>query len=63
MGKLRHAVANKIEILGNDILRGKIDAAPMKAKKLTAPGGGPRTACDYCNYRGICSHDSLFGKK
>lgn len=39
--------------LGQEILSGKIEAAPYRMRE--------RTACEYCSYRGICGFDERLG--
>ena len=43
---LENFVKEKCEKLGEEILNGKISVNPYAS--------GQKTACDYCNYRGIC---------
>ncbi|OOB78342.1 MAG: hypothetical protein BEN18_07665 [Epulopiscium sp. Nuni2H_MBin001] len=46
---LRNHIYNLVSKLGQDIVDGKINARPYKLNKATA--------CDYCNYHGICQFD------
>lgn len=50
--ELQEAVAEKIKEACTDLLKGKIDPHPMKTKD--------RSACTYCNYKGICRFDTVF---
>ncbi|ONI46044.1 hypothetical protein AN641_02530 [Candidatus Epulonipiscioides gigas] len=47
--KIREFVINKVEKLSQEILDGKVSVTPYKL--------GNKTACDYCNYHGICGFD------
>lgn len=49
---LADAVADKVKTACKDLSDGKIDIAPMKTKE--------RSACTFCNYKGICRFDTLF---
>lgn len=49
---LQHKVFSKIEKACEDLLSGKIDAHPMKTRE--------RSACTYCQYKGICRFDTIF---
>lgn len=50
--EIQHKVFNKIEKACEDLLSGKIEAHPMKTKE--------RSACTYCQYKGICRFDTIF---
>ncbi len=50
--KLQETVAQKIQETCTDLLKGKIDVHPMKTKD--------RSACAYCQYKGICRFDTIF---
>ncbi len=45
-------VKRQLVAYGNEILDGNISIAPYKEEK--------RTACDYCDYKGICGFDPAF---
>lgn len=49
---LIEAVGNKVHEICQDLADGNIDIAPMKTKQ--------RSACTYCQYRGICRFDTMF---
>lgn len=51
-GKLREAVAEKTVEICRDLTEGKIDIHPMKTRE--------RSACTFCEYRGICRFDTVF---
>ena len=45
-------VKKQLVTYGNEILEGNISIEPYKEEK--------RTACDYCDYKGICGFDPSF---
>lgn len=49
---LQKAVADKIRETCADLAAGKIDIHPMKTRE--------RSACTFCNYKGICRFDTVF---
>lgn len=49
---LRTAVSDKVREACRELAEGKIEAHPMKTKD--------RSACAYCQYRGICRFDTVF---
>lgn len=49
---LRSAVADEVSRKVTDLLKGKIPIFPMKTKK--------KSACTYCEYKGICRFDTIF---
>ena len=48
---LRRAVREKLEVICAEMAGGRIDIAPMRSKD------GMRSACRYCDFRGICRFD------
>ena len=50
--KLRQAVAARVRQACEDLTAGRIDIHPMKTKD--------RSACTYCDYKGICRFDTAF---
>lgn len=50
--KLREEITKKVRDICADLAEGKIDIHPMKT--------GDRSACTYCNYKGICRFDTVF---
>lgn len=50
--KLRQAVAARVRQACEDLTAGRIDIHPMKTKD--------RSACTYCDYKGICRFDTVF---
>ena len=50
--ELREAVMKKTEEICRNLTEGRLDIHPMKTKE--------RSACTYCEYRGICRFDTVF---
>ena len=50
--QLQEAVTEKVTEICRDFVEGKIDIHPMKTKT--------RSACTYCEYKGICRFDTAF---
>ena len=50
--ELQDAVMSKVKEACEDLLNGKVSAHPMKTKE--------RSACTYCQYKGICRFDTIF---
>ena len=50
--QLTATVNDKVREICQDLADGNIDIAPMKTKQ--------RSACTYCQYRGICRFDTMF---
>jgi ATP-dependent helicase/nuclease subunit B len=50
--ELQDCVATIVKDSCADLLKGKIDIHPMKTKE--------RSACTYCQYKGICRFDTVF---
>ncbi len=49
---MEKAVREKVEEACKNLLKGQIDAHPMKTHK--------QSACTYCQYKGICRFDTIF---
>ena len=49
---LTETVSQKVTELCRDLAAGKIDIEPMKTRD--------RSACTYCQYKGICRFDTIF---
>jgi ATP-dependent helicase/nuclease subunit B len=52
---MQNTVSSLITELCEDMISGDIKVDPKESKKQN------RTACTYCNYRGICGYDKFFG--
>ena len=50
--ELQDAVMSKVKEACENLLNGKVSAHPMKTKE--------RSACTYCQYKGICRFDTIF---
>lgn len=55
------SVSELIDRLCSDMLAGDVKARPKKSKTKDI-NGNEKTACTYCNYRGICSFDESFDR-
>lgn len=50
--QLREAVSQKVRSICADLAEGRMDIHPMKT--------GERSACTFCDYKGICRFDTVF---
>lgn len=58
--EMQARIRERIDEVSAGMLAGRIDAAPMRSKKLKSRRGGLRTACDYCRYKGICNYEETY---